>query len=91
MYMYMLLKRDTILPTCTVLLYYCIAKKFGGKLNLAVWQSACATTKLKSANIKKFFWRIDMNACIQHTCTPFMYFSRIRRMPNHQNHLVYNS
>ena len=36
MYMYMLLKRDTILPACTVLLYYRIAKKFGGKLSLAV-------------------------------------------------------
>ena len=30
MYMCMLLKRDTILPTCTVLLYYCIAKNLAG-------------------------------------------------------------
>ena len=55
MYMHMLLKRDTILPMCTVLLYYCIAKKFGRELNLAVWRSACTTTKLKSANRKKIF------------------------------------
>ena len=60
MYMYMLLKRDTILPTCTVLLYYRIAKKFGREINLVVWQSACATAKLKSANRKNSFWRTDM-------------------------------
>ena len=30
---------------------YCIAGKFGGELNLAVWWSAFATAKLKSANI----------------------------------------
>ena len=30
---------------------YCIAGKFGGELNLAVWQSTFATAKLKSANI----------------------------------------
>ena len=27
--------------------YYCIAGKFGGELNLAVWRSALATVKLK--------------------------------------------
>ena len=30
---------------------YCIAGKFGGKLNLAVWQSVFATAYFKSANI----------------------------------------
>ena len=30
---------------------YRIAEKFGGELNLLVWQSAFATAKLKSANI----------------------------------------
>ena len=32
-------------------IYYRIAGKFGRELNLVVWRSACATAKLKSANI----------------------------------------
>ena len=31
--------------------YYCIARKFGGELNLAVWRFTFAAVKLKSANI----------------------------------------
>jgi hypothetical protein len=39
-----------------VVLYmeYCIAGKFGGELNLAVWWINQPTAKLKSANIKSF-------------------------------------
>ena len=39
---------------------YHIARKFGGELNLAVWRSAFATAKLKSANISYshiYVWR----------------------------------
>jgi hypothetical protein len=37
-----------------LLLNYRIAGKFGGELNLAVWQIDQPTAKLKSANIKSF-------------------------------------
>ena len=36
---------------------YRIAGKFGGELNLAVWRSAFATTKLKSTNISYVYSR----------------------------------
>ena len=39
---------------------YCIAGKFGGELNLAVWRSAWATAKLNSAKISYshvYLWR----------------------------------
>ena len=35
----------------TIIIAYCVAGKFGVELNLAVWQSIFATTKLKSAKI----------------------------------------
>ena len=33
---------------------YSRARKFGGKLNVVVWQSAFVTVKFKSVNIKFF-------------------------------------
>ena len=36
-------------------LLYCIAGKFGGKLNLAVWQSVCTTAELKSAKVSNYY------------------------------------
>ena len=35
---------------------YCIAGKFGGELNLAVWRISQPTSKLKIANIKLFLY-----------------------------------
>ena len=35
---------------------YCIARKFGRELNLAVWWISQPATKLKSANIKSFLY-----------------------------------
>ena len=44
----------------TTCIRYRIAGKFGGELNLAVWRSAFATAKLKSAKIsylRIYVWR----------------------------------
>ena len=48
------IKEISVLKACwtdMTQVYYRIAGKFGGELNLAVWRTAWATTKLKSAKI----------------------------------------
>ena len=48
---------------------YCIAGKFGGELNLAVWRSTSTTAKLKSAKISY----------------SYIYVRRSHTEPPHQN------
>ena len=53
---------------------YRIAGKFGGELNLAVWQSASATAKLKSANSSYLYM--------------YMWQSLTEPLPNRQPNLI---